>query len=112
MTDVIRALPKRHPSYGVVRVSRTGGLTSRLAGTVQGVHSSAVELVFHEGQRRDYADGKDFWTPIGAPLMGVRMSMLQWAELISSFGTGGTSRAPLRLLEESHESHLRRTTAR
>lgn len=81
--------PKRqhHPSYGVAYLERVGG-TRALVGSATGVHSYAIRLLFHRGERSQPLGDGDHWMARGAPLLVVEMSMLQWAELISLAGTG------------------------
>lgn len=83
-------MQEQHKTYGVIRASRwtAGGLGRRLFGSHLPGHNSGVTLVIREGGYTfELGEGRVSGTG-GKILCEVRMSTLQWAELITNMNNG------------------------
>lgn len=84
--EQVDELPKEHPSYGMIKISRThGGPTSLFGSDI--MHNSFLELtiskaILDRSLNNDYHFSKE-------ELISIYLSSAQWAELISSFNTQG-----------------------
>jgi hypothetical protein len=103
MSTIIDKTRETHPSYGVIEMTRIGGCTPRLVGSVADVHHTAIRIALYRGRRAEAAFGDgDHWMAAGAPLAVVEMSLLQWAELITLTGMG--VQTPCTLVEVAGET--------
>lgn len=74
-----------HPSYGMVRFTRyQGGCTTLFGSSIQ--HSHTIGLTISEGERK--RDLHCDWYHARRELIEVRMSPVQFAELVSSLNCG------------------------
>ena len=78
-----------HPSFGVIEMTRIGGYTPRLVGSVSAAHNTAIRLTIHRGERgATFSGDNDSWSSTGHPIVEINMSLIHWAELITLTGMG------------------------
>lgn len=78
---------KRHPSWGMVQLHRVTGQVNLFDSSIP--HSEFVRLTIHPAERkrdlhRDWVHG------LMRPYIEIDMSLSQWGQAVSSFGTSGT----------------------
>lgn len=77
---------KKHPSYGMIRVSRVQGGHNRLFGSPITTHPGYIHLTIAHGEHKHHL-GQD-WFYAGKDIIEVRMSYAQFAELITTMNHG------------------------
>lgn len=79
-------LPKDHPSYGKIKISRVYSRGHSLVGS-DILHDSFLELTISRSSldRKLHSD----WFHNGEELISIELSSTQWAELLNSFNTEG-----------------------
>lgn len=77
----------RHPSYGVVQVSRISGGDGNFFGT-ELIPSSFVEVRFFQGEQYNNEYGEQKVWPDSVPCFSVKLTHNQWAEMITNLNSG------------------------
>jgi hypothetical protein len=78
---------KKHPSYGTVLFTRTGGHTGKLFGSSIKSHGTTIRLSVHQAS---YAHdlGRDWIHGDLSPIVEVEMSAVQFTELLTTMNVG------------------------
>ncbi len=79
---------ERHESYGVISVNRVSGAI-RLVGSMMENNYSFIELRVNQARRvvDEHMHSEAYYEDGRAPLLSVRMSIHQWANLLTSLNT-------------------------
>ncbi len=85
--EVIEGMPKKHPTYGcvVVTKSQIGGGGQALNGSSV-LHNNIMHLQICEGEY-SRSMGADWWSP-RKTIVDIELSPVQFAEMITSVGNG------------------------
>lgn len=81
---------EKHPSYGLVSISRRTGNPGRLFGSVLRSHESYITIAVKHGERQVSHGHDRFYGPIRGDVLEFDMSAAQFAEFLttSNVGTG------------------------